>query len=130
MQTNASFFEFLQELPFGIKIVHDNTFYQCDDEAAWGFAKASVYVEEKNDDPAVCRGQTYVGSATLFPTFHKEENAFGNEEWYLEEWSLFMEMFSEREAQMCPTPTPTAKPKGKGKSSGPKSSFTPPFTPP
>jgi len=111
--TNSSFFEFLQDLPFGIQIVHGNTFYQCDEDSAWAHAKASVYVTEKSDDAAVCRGKTYVGSAVLLPTFYRETNAFGNDEWYLREWAMFMEMNSEREAQMCPTPATTKQPKSK-----------------
>ena len=45
--SNVSLYQFLQELPFGIRLVHGNSWFWCDEDAAWGFNSANVYITEK-----------------------------------------------------------------------------------
>ena len=51
--SNISFYDYLQQLPFSIKIVHGISYYYCDDEHSWGFNQANIYIKEKITNPWV-----------------------------------------------------------------------------
>ena len=99
-----SLYDYLKQLSFGIKIVHGISYYYCDDDHAWGFNQANVYIKEKVDplyDNNICKPKTYIGTAEIYPVFTKTINSFGNEEWLMEEWGIFWDIYGEREAEFC-----------------------------
>jgi hypothetical protein len=97
----GSFYDYLSGLDYSVRMVPGTSYYQCDNAKAWGFSSASVYIKEKNNDPAICRPAQYVGAAQIVTTFRKEVNAFGNDEWMMEEFAVLWEMFSEQEEEEC-----------------------------
>lgn len=103
--SDLSFWDFLKTLGFGVKIVNGISYYYCDEHIAWGFNQANVYIKEKLDplNTDICKPKTYVGTAEVYSTFTKIINAFGNDEWILDEWAVFWDIYAERDAQLCDT---------------------------
>eukprot|EP00486_Rosalina_sp_Unknown_P009254 CAMPEP_0201582414 /NCGR_PEP_ID=MMETSP0190_2-20130828/84906_1 /ASSEMBLY_ACC=CAM_ASM_000263 /TAXON_ID=37353 /ORGANISM="Rosalina sp." /LENGTH=239 /DNA_ID=CAMNT_0048022271 /DNA_START=56 /DNA_END=775 /DNA_ORIENTATION=+ len=97
-----SLYDYLKQLSFGIKIVHGISYYYCDDDHSWGFNQANVYIKEKvNPWNNICKPKTYVGTAEIYPVFTKTINSFGNDEWLLEEWGIFWDIYAEKNAEFC-----------------------------
>eukprot|EP01084_Bolivina_argentea_P249945 418583_1 len=99
--SDISLYEYLQQLPFGINIVHGLSYYQCDDLHAWGFNRANVYIKEQTTRSNICKPKTYVGTAEIYTVFKNVTNDFGNDEWLLEEWSIFWDIYAEKGAEFC-----------------------------
>jgi hypothetical protein len=97
----SSFYDYLSGLDYSIRMVPGTSYYQCDDDKAWGFGSASVYIKEKNNDPAICREARYVGAVQIVTTFQNVVNVFGNDEWMMDEFGVFWEIFSEQEEEEC-----------------------------
>ena len=93
--SNISFYDFLQQLPFAVKIVNGLSYYQCDEIHSWGFNQANIYIKEPNDGN--CPPTTHIGTAEVYTTFKSTNNSFGEEEWLMEEYGIMFDIYATQE---------------------------------
>ena len=59
------------------------------------------YIIHGRSDATLNSGGVRIGTAEIYPVFTKTNNSFGNEEWLMEEWGIFWDIYGEREAEFC-----------------------------
>eukprot|EP01084_Bolivina_argentea_P303189 523393_1 len=89
LSATISFDQYLASLPYTIQIIPGNSWYWCDEVHAWGFGYGTVFIREKKT------GREYIGRAEIDTTFANIKNQFGNDEWLMEEFGIYWDIFSD-----------------------------------